>query len=52
MVLQIYNGKTKEEVLSIDKNILNELGIAGLLTAGRQNGIGNLINKVYEYAGQ
>jgi sulfur transfer protein SufE len=52
MVLQIYNGKTKDEILATDPNILENLGIAGLLTPGRQNGIGNLIKKVYEYAGQ
>lgn len=52
MVLEIYNGKTKDEILATDPNILENLGIAGLLTPGRQNGIGNLIKKVYEYAGQ
>jgi cysteine desulfuration protein SufE len=50
MVLTIYNGKTKEEILSTDPKILNKLGIPGLLTAGRQNGIGNLIKKIYEIA--
>jgi cysteine desulfuration protein SufE len=50
MVLDIFNGKTKKEILETDPKILNSLGIAGLLTPGRQNGIGNLITKIYEIA--
>ena len=50
MVLEIYNGKTAEEILATDPKILNNLGIQGLLTPGRQNGIGNLIAKIYEIA--
>ena len=50
IILQIYNGKTRLEVQSTDIDVLESLGIAGLLTPGRQNGIGNLIKKVYEYA--
>lgn len=52
MVLKIYNNKTKQEVLNSDPNLLNNLGISGILTPGRQNGVGNLINKVYDYARQ
>jgi cysteine desulfuration protein SufE len=48
IVLKIYNGKTKEEILKTDPKVLNNLGIASLLTPGRQNGIGNLIAKIYE----
>lgn len=48
MVLDIFNGKTKKEILETDPKILNSLGIAGLLTPGRQNGIGNLIARIYE----
>lgn len=50
MILQIYNGKTYDEILSCDPKVLNNLGIASLLTPGRQNGIGNLIAKIYEIA--
>jgi cysteine desulfuration protein SufE len=50
MVLDIFNGKTKKEILETDPKILNSLGIAGLLTPGRQNGIGNLVKKIYEIA--
>ena len=50
MILDIFNGKTKEEILSMDPKILNSLGIAGILTPGRQNGIGNLIKRIYEIA--
>jgi cysteine desulfuration protein SufE len=50
MVLYIFNGKTKKEILETDPKILNSLGIAGLLTPGRQNGIGNLVKKIYEIA--
>lgn len=50
IVLEIFNGKTKEEILETDPKILNNLGIAGILTPGRQNGIGNLIKRIYEIA--
>lgn len=50
MILDIFNGKTKEEILGMDPKILNSLGIAGILTPGRQNGIGNLIKRIYEIA--
>jgi cysteine desulfuration protein SufE len=50
MILEIYNGKTKQEILATDPKILNNLGIASLLTPGRQNGVGNLITKIYEIA--
>lgn len=50
MVLDIYNDRTAEEILETDPKILNNLGIDGLLTPGRQNGIGNLIAKIYEIA--
>ncbi len=52
MVLKIYNNKSKQEILDSDPNLLNNLGISGILTPGRQNGVGNLINKVYDYARQ
>jgi sulfur transfer protein SufE len=50
MILEIFNDKTKDEILGTDPEILNNLGIKGLLTAGRQNGVGNLIRKIYEIA--
>jgi len=50
IILDIFNGKTKEEILETDPKILNSLGINGLLTPGRQNGVGNLISKIYEIA--
>lgn len=50
MVIEIYNDKTVDEILSTDPKILNNLGISGILTPGRQNGIGNLIAKIYEIA--
>lgn len=50
IILEIFNGKTKEEILETDPEILNSLGISGLLTPGRQNGVGNLIKRIYEIA--
>lgn len=50
IVLDIFNGKPKDQIKGTDPKILNRLGIAGLLTPGRQNGVGNLIMKIYEIA--
>jgi len=50
LILDIFNGKTKKEILETDPKILNTLGITGLLTPGRQNGVGNLIKRIYEIA--
>lgn len=52
MILKIYNGKSKEEVAGTEPNVLAQLGISGILTPGRQNGVGNLIKKIYGYAGK
>lgn len=52
MILKIYNGKSKDEVANTEPNVLAQLGISGILTPGRQNGVGNLIKKIYGYAGK
>jgi len=48
IVLKIYNGRTADEILYSDPKLLNGLGIDGILTPGRQNGVGNLIKKIYK----
>ena len=46
LMLQILNDRTQEEIQNFDVDLLKELGIKGLLTPGRQNGVGSLIQRI------
>jgi sulfur transfer protein SufE len=45
-MLQILNGRTQKEIQNFDIDLLKELGIKGILTPGRQNGVGSLIQRI------
>jgi cysteine desulfuration protein SufE len=51
LILDIFNGAPKHLVKNVNPNILEKIGIKSILTPGRQNGVGNLIRRVYEYCG-
>ena len=46
LMLQILNDRTPEEIRDFDTDLLKELGIKGLLTPGRQNGVGSLVQRI------
>jgi sulfur transfer protein SufE len=49
LILDIFNGAPKDAVKNTDPVVLEKLGIKSILTPGRQNGVGNLIKKIYGY---
>ena len=46
LMLQILNDRTPEEIREFDADLLKELGVKGLLTPGRQNGVGSLVQRI------
>ena len=46
LMLQILNDRTQVEIQNFDIDLLKELGIKGLLTPGRQNGVSSLIQRI------
>ena len=46
LMLQILNDRTPEEIRDFDTDLLKELGIKGLFTPGRQNGVGSLVQRI------
>lgn len=46
MICDWYNQASTEQRLEFSLNTLNEIGLAPLLSMGRQNGIANLIAKI------
>ena len=46
LMLQILDGRTQKEIQNFDIDLLKELGIKGILTPGRQNGVRSLIQRI------
>ena len=50
LVSDIYSGHTAEEMLSNDKNLMEELDLGNILSMNRRNGAYNMLNMVKEHA--
>ena len=50
LLLDIFSGRTPDEILSFDPKRLGELGIVELLSPVRQQSLEAFLNKVYAYA--
>lgn len=50
VILQIFNGKSLNEINTFDINILNELGLTEIITPNRQSGVQGMIKKIMEVA--
>lgn len=50
ILLRIYSGRTKEEILESKKEDLLPLGLHEIISSGRQNGIASMLEYIYEYA--
>ena len=46
IVFQILNDRPRQEIRDFDVALLAQLGIQNIVTPGRQNGIGSLINRI------
>ena len=50
LLLEIFNDRTPEEILSFDPSKLREIGLQELLSPVRQQGMEAFLKKVYAYA--
>lgn len=51
LLIQLYNGATKEEILSFDaRAFLDEIGVSGALTAQRSNGLASMLARIQDDA--
>jgi len=50
LILQLFNGRTPEEILAFDPKRLYELGFERILTPTRMQGLEAFLNKIYELA--
>jgi sulfur transfer protein SufE len=50
LVSDIYSGHTAEEIISNDKNLMEELDLGNILSMNRRNGAYNMLNMVKEHA--
>lgn len=52
MLLKIFSGRTPEEILAFNPNLLKEMGVMELLSPVRQQGLEAFLNLIYGYAKQ
>jgi Fe-S metabolism associated sufE len=53
VVLTVFNGKTREEILSLDvAAVFARLGLADHLSPSRRNGLGAMVEKIRFYASE
>ena len=51
LLIQLYTGATKEEILSFDaRAFLDEIGVSGALTAQRSNGLASMLARIQDDA--
>ncbi|RXJ92827.1 Fe-S metabolism associated SufE [Malaciobacter molluscorum] len=50
ILLTIYSGLTPNEILQMDKQILQELKLEEIITPNRQSGVQGMIKRINEYA--
>ena len=50
LIGDIYSGNTAQEILTNDKNIMEELDLGNILSMNRRNGAYNMLNMVKEHA--
>jgi len=48
IILDIFNNRTIQEIKEFDVNILNELGLAEIITPNRQSGVQGMIKRIME----
>jgi cysteine desulfuration protein SufE len=50
LLVQIWSGKTKEEILSSDLYFIEKIGMGGMIGSQRSNGFASMIKKMKFYA--
>ena len=50
LVSEIYSGSTAQEILTNDKNLMEELDLGNILSMNRRNGAYNMLSMIKEHA--
>ncbi len=50
MLLRVYSGRTRDEIVATDPVFLKELGVIEALSTNRGNGIAAMARRIHEYA--
>lgn len=50
ILITIFSGLTAKEILSVDINVLKQLGLSEIITPNRQSGVAGMIKRIKEYA--
>lgn len=50
LVLRVYSGRTKAEILAIPPKFLHDLGLIGALSTNRGNGVAAMVERIHEIA--
>lgn len=52
LVLRVYSGRTKAEILATPATFLHDLGLIGALSTNRGNGVAAMVERIHELAAQ
>lgn len=50
LVLRVYSGRTRTEILGTSAKFLNDLGLIGALSTNRGNGVAAMVERIQEMA--
>ncbi len=50
LVLRVYSGRTRAEILATDKKFLSDLGLTAALSTNRGNGVAAMVERIQEIA--
>jgi len=50
LVLRVYSGRTRAEILGTDKKFLTDLGLTAALSTNRGNGVAAMVERIQEIA--
>jgi cysteine desulfuration protein SufE len=50
ILIRIYSGHTAKEIIDTDTAELKRLGLAEIISSGRQNGIASMLKRIYSFS--
>ena len=50
LVLRVYSGRTRDEILATSPKFLHDLGLIGALSTNRGNGVGSMVERIQALA--
>ncbi len=52
LVLRVYSGRTRQEILATPAQFLKDLGLIGALSTNRGNGVAAMVERIHALAGE